>query len=192
LNEQASTRIAAVILLVPLIGGGVLLLSTRPEPVAILINPPIPTPTPLPSVTPSPMQVYVTGAVANPQNIFMLPVGSRVQDAIDAAGGLLPGADLDRVNVVGIVRDGDHVQIYTVGEPDEVALPTVSGGGVVFVNTATLEELETLPGIGPAIAQRIIDYRNENGPFPDLASLQNVSGIGPQTIAELEGLVSFE
>lgn len=194
-----STRgilIASVILVLAVIGGAVLLLGSRPEPVAIVINPPVPTPTLPPSATPGPMQIYITGAVVNPQSTVTLPPGSRVQDALNAAGGVTANADMERVNPVGILRDGDHVHVFSLdeqaGEPEESTLPTPSGGVVVYINTATLDELDTLPGIGPAIAQRIIDYRTQNGPFPDLDSLMNVSGIGPATIADLEGLVSFE
>ncbi len=138
------------------------------------------------------MLAYVTGAVMNPQTTVQLPPESRVQDAINAAGGLLPNADLERVNLAGIVRDGDQIHVYAIGESSTVALPTESGGGLVHINSATLEEIETLPGIGPVIAQRIIDYRTQNGPFPDLNALQNVSGIGPATLANIASQVVID
>jgi len=190
--------VAAVLVSVIIIGLGVVV-ATRPEPVAIVVNPPLPTATPAPTGTPAPIFVYMTGAVNNPQVTLSLPVGARVQDAIDAAGGLTANADMDRVNLAGLVRDGDQVHVFAIGETvntdatiGDAPLATPSGGEMVFINRATLEELDALPGIGPAIAQRIIDYREANGPFPDLQSLMNVSGIGESTIANIEGLVSFE
>jgi competence protein ComEA len=185
--------VAFIMMAVIIIVGLVILIVTRPEPVEIMIIPPEPTLTPEPTVTPSPLLVYVTGAVQNPQITVELPAGSRVKDALDAAGGLTESADMNRVNVAGILHNGDHIHVFTQGEEAaNLAVPTRSGGEVVFVNTATLEELDTLPGIGPAIAQRIIDFREQNGPFTDLESLMQVSGIGESLISQLEGLVSFE
>ena len=185
--------VAFTVMAVVIVVGLVILIVTRPEPVEITIIPPEPTLTPEPTATPSPILVYITGAVQNPQTTVELPAGSRVQDALDAAGGMTDDADMDRVNVVGIIRNGDHIHVYGMGEDEaDVALPTRSGGEVVFVNTATLEELDTLPGIGPAIAQRIIDFREQNGPFTNLESLMQVSGIGESLIGQLDGLVSFE
>jgi len=192
--------VVAVLVSMIIIGMGVVF-ATRPEPVAIVVNPPLPTATLAPTSTPAPILVYVTGAVNSPQMTVQVPVGARVQDVVDAAGGLTANADLDRVNLAGLVRDGDQVHVFAIGEvatgdddvaSEETALATPSGGGMVFVNRATLEELDTLPGIGPAIAQRIIDYREANGPFPNLAAMMNVSGIGESTIENIAELVSFD
>jgi len=193
MSEQTSTRTVIIVfaLVVLFIAGGVvLLLSTRPQPVQITINPPIPTSTPEPTHTPAPVLVYVTGAVANPQTTVSVPAGSRVQDVIDAAGGLTDNANLDLVNLAAIVRDGDQVHIPEIGQSTE-ALPTPSGGAVVFVNTATLEELMTLPDIGESTAQAIIDYRDANGPFTSLEDLDEVRGIGPNTLEKIKDLVAF-
>jgi competence protein ComEA len=194
MSEQTSTRTVIIVftlVVLSIAGGVVLLLSTRPQPVQITINPPIPTSTPEPTYTPEPILIYVTGAVANPQTTVSVPAGSRVQDVIDAAGGLTDNANLDLVNLAAIVRDGDQVHIPEIGQSTE-ALPTPSGGEVVFVNTATLEELMTLPGIGERTAQAIIDYRDANGPFISLEDLDEVSGIGPSTLEAIKDFVSFD
>lgn len=198
---------AFVLIVVAIIASGVLLLVTRPEPVEITIMPPMPTPTPPPTNTPAPFTVYVTGAVAKPGMTVNVPADSRVQDAINAAGGATGNADLERVNLADILRDGVQVHVPAVGElpgdvgagvvdsagaNDALGLATPMSGALVNVNTATLDELQTLPRIGPAIAQRIIDYRDQNGPFTDLQDLDNVSGIGPATLEQLAPLITFE
>ena len=170
--------------------GIVVVLVSRPQPVQITVYPPEPTATPSPSPTPGPITVYVTGAVGQPQSTLSLPAGSRVMDAIDAAGGPLSSADLDRVNVAAVLHDGDQVHVPTAG--DEVILPTPNTGGIVHINTATAAELETLPGIGPTLAQRIIDFREQTGPFSTMEDLDLVPGIGPALLAQLEGLIDFD
>ena len=147
------TIAAFIIIALAIVGGGILLLSTRPEPVRITINPPPPTPTPLATSTPSPITVYVTGAVGNPESMITLPPGSRVQDAIDAAGGTTENANLEGVNLAGIVRDGDQIHVPEQG--GEAVVPTPGGGGIVHINTATVAELDTLPGVGPALLEDI-------------------------------------
>lgn len=190
-TSPRATVIAFLILAVLIVGSIVLLLATRPQPVQITINPPIPTSTPLPTSTPAPLTVFVTGAVNEPEALYTLPPGSRVQDAIDAAGGTTEDADLSRVNLAGFLRDGDQVHVPSLNEIEAV-VPTPSGGTVIHVNTATVEELDTLPGVGPALAQAIIDYRETNGDFTSMEDLDAVSGIGPALLEGLAGLVAFD
>ena len=172
--------------------GGLLLLRSRPEPAAIIIHPPLPTATSLPTAAPGPVLVYVTGAVHQPGSLHLLPFGSRVTDAVAAAGGLTDLAVLSLVNMAGSLRDGDQIHapsIHQVGGGAVLPTPSV---GRVDVNTATVAELETLPSIGPVMAQRIVNYRGIVGPFASLDELDHVSGIGPATLAELRGLVAFD
>ena len=158
-----------------------------------------------PSPTPSPRQiwVHVLGAVASP-GVVGLPEGSRVADAIAAAGGLLPDADPAELNLAQPLPDGAQLIIGTVGAPrGELrvgdAQSAASGGGAgasegggqptLNLNTATQAQLETLPGIGPATASKIIAWREANGGFTRVEELQEVDGIGPKTYARLEPLV---
>jgi competence protein ComEA len=133
----------------------------------------------------------MTGEVAQSQSIITLPPGSRVEDAIQAAGGVTTNADLSLVNLAQVVRDGDLIYVPPlVGEAIET--PTPNHPPVVNVNTATVEELDTLPGVGPALAQAIIDYRTQNGPFAGLSDLDNVPGLGPAKLEEMRDLVVFD
>ncbi|MEM6283422.1 MAG: ComEA family DNA-binding protein [Chloroflexota bacterium] len=207
-SNKAATLAAYVLVAVALIASSVILLLARPTPVEIEILPPQPTFTPLPTATDEPYTIYITGAVNQPQTTITLPAGARVQDAIVAAGGPSGNADLQRVNLADILRDGDQVHVPAFGEvpgsagagvvdtnadtANAAGLATPSGGNLVNVNTADSATLETLPRIGPALAGRIIAYREANGPFSTLADLENVSGIGPATVDQLAPLVTFE
>ena len=278
LLEQFKYVVFALIA-VAIIAGVAVLLWKRPAPTTITIVPPEPTPipsiTPVPSSTPTPgpYAVYITGAVAEPEIVVTLPFGSRVLDAVKAAGGPLEDADLERVNLAQLLNDGDQVNVptrkpgqipasapatiivmtptpgavtvYVTGEVaqsgsvvtlpagsrveeaiqsvggttdnadlqqvnlsqvlndgdlvyvppligDAVLTPTPNHAPVIHVNSATLEELDTLPGIGPGLAQAIIDYRTENGPFATLEDLDNVSGIGPSKLEAIRDLVVFD
>lgn len=117
--------------------------------------------------------VYVSGAVERP-GMYFLPQGSRVADAVKAAGNWLPYADTESVNLAQKVAEGDHVSIGYNFSPPESKL----GIMLVNINYATEKELETLPGIGPATAQKIIDYRRESGLFGATEDLKKVKGIG--------------
>jgi len=145
-------------------------------------------PTPGATRTPAPLRVYVSGAVAQP-DVYTLPAGSIVKDAILAAGGATASADLDRINLALALTDQVHVHVPALGEPAGVApaLPSKSGApGLINLNTASLEELDTLSGIGPALAQRIVDHR----PYRSVQELLQVAGIGPATYEKIKDEVT--
>lgn len=171
--------------------GALAVWQSQPRPVELVINPPQPTATPLPSAPPAPIKVYITGAVAQPQTLLTLPRGSRVEDALAAVGGVLDTADLNRVNLAGILRDGDQVHVPERQE-DLSAQPTPLGGQLVYVNRATVEELMTLPTIGRVTAEAIIAYREQHGSFKSLDDLDKVSGIGTATLNRIASLIAFD
>jgi len=135
--------------------------------------------------------VDVTGKVHHP-GVVRLKNGARVLDAVRAAGGALAGTTLDSLNLAAKVSDGQQV---AVGGPAAGVVPAAGAGpgdpaGPVDLNTATVEQLQTLSGIGPVLAQRIIDYRTAHGPFASVDGLQHVGGIGPAKFAEIKDHVT--
>lgn len=142
--------------------------------------------------------VHVAGEVKTP-GIVTLPGGARVVDAVQAAGGPTGSAHLDHVNLAAPVTDGAQILIPGPDGPPPSA-PVSTGNGAqagspgsatVDLNSAGPAELETLPGIGPALAQRIIDHRDQVGPYGSLEDLDAVSGIGPALLSRLDGEVSW-
>ncbi|MDR1392994.1 MAG: ComEA family DNA-binding protein [Bifidobacteriaceae bacterium] len=149
--------------------------------------------------------VYVTGAVVAP-GVIHLPTGARLVDAIEEAGGALPEADLTVLNLAARLTDGERIYVPLPGEtPPPVTGPgsgpgggggisggsSTAGSGLLNVNTATADQLTALPGIGPVLAQRIVDFRSAHGSFDVLADLGEVSGIGPKVLAGLADMVAF-
>jgi competence protein ComEA len=136
--------------------------------------------------------VQAAGAVVRP-GLFRLAPGSRVDDLVQAAGGLAADADPDRVNLAALLTDGEKIYIPRVGEPlpaDAVDNSASSSGAQpIDLNTASIADLDTLPGIGPATAQAIVDYRSQHGRFRSVDDLLNVRGIGPAKLEELRPLV---
>ncbi|WP_369374990.1 helix-hairpin-helix domain-containing protein [Promicromonospora sp. Populi] len=148
--------------------------------------------------------VHVVGAVAEP-GLVTLPVGARVADALQAAGGATAKADLTAVNLARTVADGEQLYVPKPGEPvpGPVGAQGLGGqgsggqiaggqggpgaGGTVDLNTADAVALEALPGVGPSIAQAIVEWREANGPFASVDELQDVPGIGPATLEEIRG-----
>jgi competence protein ComEA len=181
-----------------IVGGTIVYLSfvARRPPAPVVLSTPAPTSTPVPSPTPAPIRVYVSGAVQSPA-VYELPRGSIVQDAVEAAGGAAVDADLEGINLALEVQDQQHIHVPREGEANPP--PVISGGQArsgqvlgtsVDINTATAKELETLPGVGEVTAQRIIAYREANGPFQTIEDIQNVSGVGPKTFEGLKDLIT--
>ena len=156
---------------------------------------PVATPGPVTAVPSSPpvmLVVDVAGKVRHP-GLYRLPVGSRVDDALRAAGGALPGVDLSTVNLAAKLTDGQQI---AVGMPGAAPAPAGSGSGAATVlapvdlNSATLDQLETLPGVGPVLGQHIIDWRIAHGRFATIDQLRDVSGIGDVKFAALRSRVT--
>ncbi len=162
-----------------------------------------------PAAVPEEIVVSVQGLVGM-SGLVRLDTGARVADAIEAAGGALDGADLHSLNLAQRLADGDQVLVgiaSTDGGPPQLGSATLSGaggsaapgastgaipaGGVVNLNTATVGELETLPGVGPVTAQSIVDWRSANGRFTSVDELADVRGIGPARLASLRELVTL-
>jgi len=138
--------------------------------------------------------VHVAGAVRHP-GVYEMPEGSRVEDAIEAAGGPRSSAQLELLNLAAPLVDGQQVLVPRRGSPRENGSPSVAppapGSAPVHLNTATAEELDALPGIGPVTAQRIVDYRTEHGPFASIEELDAIPGIGPARLEQLRELVTL-
>lgn len=173
-----------------------------------------------PAIDPNLVRVYVGGAVVAP-GIYDLPRGSRVAEAIDAAGGSTDVADTSGLGMAAVIRDSDQILVpvrrAVSPTPTRIVAPAVAvdgttvsadvatpssntpapgpppsdaTGGPINVNTANVEELETLPEIGPILAQRIIDYRIANGPFQTLDDLAEVKGISPRMVEIIRPLAT--
>ncbi len=186
------TSLALTLVNLLLLGGAVLYVR-QPAPAPIGITPPPPTPAPTATPTPGPLRVYVSGAVRAP-DVYLLPPGSIVKDALLAAGGPAADADCDHINLARTLYDGEHLYVPRRGEtPPPTEPPAVSpvrgpqqGSGLVDLNTATPAQLEALPGIGPALAQRIVEHR----PYRSVDELLDVPGIGPATLEKIRPLVT--
>jgi len=133
--------------------------------------------------------VHVVGAVARP-GLFELRDGDRVVDAVAAAGGVTDAADQSQVNLARFVSDGEQLAVPAVGEATAAPGAVGAAGGKVNLNTADLATLETLPRVGPAMAQRIIDWRTTNGRFTAVEDLMSVTGVGDKTFEQLKKLVT--
>ena len=174
------------------VAGGIAWLAMKPSPKRIEVVIP----------TPAPVVVQVTGAVASP-GVYELPPGSRVRDALDAAGGVLPGAATDSINLAAKLDDGTRLEVPAAvqaasspgqGESNAATGTTATGTGApapgrIDLNTASLQQLMALPGIGETLAAAIIEYRSRNGPVRRVDDLLAVQHIGPKTIEAIRPFV---
>ena len=161
--------------------------------------------------------IHITGEVVNP-GVVKIAKGERIVNAIEQAGGITSNADLSKINLAYVLNDGNMVIVPAYGESDENFRCVISGSGeyndidlanssnsvenansnihlstnIVNINTANQTELETLPGIGPSLAMRIISYRKQNGNFFKIEDLKNVSGIGESKFRELKDFVTVK
>ena len=193
-----------------IVGAGGVALAGRVQPAPILIQPPPPTAVPDPTATPGPLRVFVSGAVTAPA-VYELAAGSIMQQAIEQAGGFTEEADTAVVNLALPLQDGMQIYVPTVDEtavqgPPVVANPVVrsegidigsapaeeisGAGGLVNINSADVAELDTLPGIGPSTAEKIVEYRETNGPFATIDEIMSVSGIGPAKFEQIQAFIT--
>lgn len=141
------------------------------------------------------LAVHVAGAVMRP-GLYEVSEGSRVADALSAAGGPAPGARLDELNLAARLKDGQKVVVSGSEVTQDAGIRAgrstdTRKSQLVNLNTATAEELEELPGVGPTIAERIVEYRDREGTFSSLEELKNVDGIGEQKIEDIQDLVTI-
>lgn len=205
--EPRTLAALAVVLVVAVVLAAQHFWSARPQavsaPQAVGKAVPFPEPSPAPGpsavpATPSARVVVdVSGKVRNP-GVLRLPAGSRVSDALRAAGGVKDGTDLTALNRARVLLDGEQVVVGAPAPPATGgALPGPSGGGgggsqpasPVSLGSATVDQLDTLPGVGPVLAQHIVDYRTQNGGFRSVDQLREVNGIGDRRFADLQPLV---
>jgi competence protein ComEA len=198
--SRTHVGVIGVLLVFGLLTAGWLLLRARPVAVAspsevVTVNAPTPTATSAPSTSSKPVSrivVHVLGAVRRP-GLVRLQDGSRVHDAIDAAGGLTDRADPGELNLAQLLGDGQQVVIGTRTDPagevrEQPGSDRGSGAGAtgaLDLNRASQPQLEELPGVGPVTAQAILAWRQQHGRFSRLEELQEVDGIGPKTYAEI-------
>ena len=188
-----------IVMLVTLGGAGLWYVRSLPRPVDVATAtapigaraPAAPSGSPSPSVV---MLVDVAGWVRHP-GVYEFTGGARVIDAIEAAGGARPGAQLESLNLAAPLVDGTQILVVREGQEASASAPVEGGGGAVAaglinVNTASATELEVLPGVGEVIAQAIVDHRTENGPFTSVDQLLDVSGIGDATLEDIRELVT--
>lgn len=184
-------------IIIGLLSAGLILVASQPpRGAAILLRPP---------PSPAPVVVHVTGAVHEP-GVYTLPANGHVEDAIQAAGGMTTEAERDLVNLAEPLQDGLQISVPREGQQSSESITTTTGktekeesngeesasptiSYPININTATQSELESLPGIGPVTAQKIIAYRQENE-FKIVEDIQKVSGIGPVTFEKIKDLIS--
>ncbi|WP_420641753.1 helix-hairpin-helix domain-containing protein [Candidatus Leptofilum sp.] len=192
-----------------IVGAGSVTLAGRVQPAPIVIQPPQPTAAPGPTSTPGPLRIFVNGAVAAPA-VYELPHDGIVQDAIARAGGFIAEADTAVINLAHPLQEGMQIYVPTLAEtaaqPPIISEPLVRSegvdldgggetavtneGGLVDINEAGVAALDTLPGIGPSTAEKIVEYRETNGPFVSIDEIMSVSGIGPAKFEQIQPFIT--
>jgi competence protein ComEA len=202
-TRSAVMVVLAVVLVVVLVGGMRVAWAVRESRPAVIVDGPdrsdrsaLEPATPTSAETPVSTVVHVAGQVAQPGIVRLAP-GSRVVDAVEAAGGALAEADLAAVNLARPVVDGEQVYVPRPGEAAPAASgaataagPADGGGGPVDLNAADTAALDTLPGVGPVLAERIVAWRTEHGRFTTVDELGEVSGIGEKLLGQLRDRVT--
>nr|WP_319462431.1 ComEA family DNA-binding protein [Micromonospora sp. RTP1Z1] len=206
---RRGVRALAAVALVVVLGAALWAWRSRPHaepvrPASTLAAPGAPEPSPVSSsgAANGQLVVAVAGKVRRP-GLVRLPAGSRVADAVEAAGGALPGVDVALLNPARRLTDGELVLVGVAAPPGQAgaAGPAAGGaagsaaagtapGGPVNLNTATLAQLDALPGVGPVLAQRILTHREQHGGFRSVADLRQVDGIGDARYEQLKDLVT--
>jgi competence protein ComEA len=178
---------AGVVLLIVAAGVAVLVSALSPHGVTATASQPRVVHSAAPKANDAPTAfVHVVGQVRSP-GLYELPAGDRILDAVAAAGGFAPGADQADLNLAQVIEDGQQIVVAQQGAA--AAAPGAAADGKVDLNTADATALETLDGIGPALAQRILAYRSAHGGFRSINDLQNVIGIGPKKFAAIKANV---
>ena len=146
-----------------------------------------PAPLEIESISAQTLMVDVAGAVVNP-GVYSLPLNARVVEAIKAAGGLRKGADTSDINQARILKDGEQIYVFpaVVSGGGGISRPAVRKNGPILINRASVKDFESLDGIGPVLANRIVTYRKTNGPFTAIEDLLKVPGIGQSKFAQFK------
>ena len=146
-----------------------------------------PAPLEIENISTQTLMVDVAGAVINP-GVYSLPLNARVVEAIRAAGGLKKGADTSDINQARILKDGEQIYVYpaAVSGTGGISRPAIRKNGPILINRATVKDFESLDGIGPVLANRIVTYRKTNGPFTAIEDLLKVPGIGQSKFAQFK------
>ncbi len=184
--DRSRLLVTGVLLLLVLVVAGKLLLRP-PRPA---VPPPVRVAAPAGHVSAKRLFVNVVGAVRRP-GLYRLKDGSRVADAVTRAGGPTPKAQIELLNLAARIADGEQIVVPRRGLGGAAAVPggTVAAGPV-HLNSATLEQLDALPGVGPVTAQKILDYRQQHGAFGAVDELDAIPGIGPARLEQLRALVA--
>ncbi|MGB9800780.1 MAG: helix-hairpin-helix domain-containing protein [Thermanaerothrix sp.] len=169
----------------------ILLISAPPRSETIILR----------TQTPSPWVIHLSGAVTRP-GVYEVPPKSRLMDVINIAGGLLPQADTDAINLAAPLKDGIKIRIPFLGEETSSSSADITSSVEIYdeasgtesdrldINQASVEQLETLPGIGKTRAEAIIEYRQKHGKFDTIEQIQNVPGIGPGIFEQIREFIT--